>query len=144
ITARMGELVENIVPRRQIYELALHAIGQRPLLGTGLGTFGQIFRMLRDEDFGPQEAAYDVVHNSYLELALEAGLPATAMLYLALLLFFLALLLGVRTRRRAVIFPCGGIATMAMLGLHAVVDFSLQIPAITATFAFICGVASAQ
>ncbi|MFN4281751.1 MAG: O-antigen ligase family protein [Alphaproteobacteria bacterium] len=144
VAARMSELIENAGPRRQIYILALQALAERPWLGTGLGTFDNLFRLMRGEDFGASEPTYDVVHNSYLELAVEAGLPAALMLYAALGLMVLTFLHGARERRRAVIFPCSGLGVVALFGIHSLVDFSLQIPGIAATFAAICGVAYAQ
>lgn len=144
ITARMSELFENAGPRQQVYHLALRAIAERPLLGTGLGTFESVFRLLRGEDFGPSEPTYDVAHNSYLEMAVEAGLPAALVLYGALAVLVLVLLHGARERRRATIYPCSGLGATALLGTHALVDFSLQIPAIAVTFALIAGVAYAQ
>lgn len=144
VTARMSELIENAGPRGQVYALALQALADRPLLGTGLGTFENIFRSLRAEDFGASEATYDVVHNSYLEMAVEAGLPAAGLLYAALGLMILVFLHGARERRRAVIYPCSGLGVATLFGLHSLVDFSLQIPAVAATFAVICGVAYAQ
>lgn len=144
VTARMGELIENAGPRRQIYALALQAIAERPLLGTGLGSFEQVFRLLRGADFGPNEATYDVAHNSYLEMAVEAGLPAAVLFYAAMGIIMLVFLHGARERRAAIIYPCTGLATAALLGIHALVDFSLQIPAIAVTFAMIAGVAYAQ
>lgn len=144
ITARMSELFENAGARQQVYLLALQAIAERPLLGTGLGTFENVFRLLRSEGFGPSEPTYDVAHNSYLEMAVEAGLPAALVLYGALAVLVLVLLHGARERRRATIYPCSGLGATALLGTHALVDFSLQIPAIAVTFALIAGVAYAQ
>jgi O-antigen ligase len=144
VTARMGELIENAEPRAQIYALSLQAIAERPLLGTGLGSFEQIFRFMRGADFGASEPTYDVAHNSYLELAVEAGLPAAILFYAAMAIIVLVFLHGARERRAAIIYPCTGLATSALLGVHALVDFSLQIPAIAVTFAMIAGVAYAQ
>lgn len=144
VAARMSELIENAGPRRQIYILALQALTERPWLGTGLGTFDNLFRLMRSEDFGASEPTYDVAHNSYLEMAVEAGLAAASALYAALGLMVWAFLHGARERRRAVIYPCSGLGVVALFGIHSLVDFSLQIPAIAATFAAICGVAFAQ
>lgn len=144
VTARMSELIENAGPRRQIYILALQALAERPWLGTGLGTFDNLFRLMRGEDFGASEPTYDVAHNSYLEMAVEAGLPAATLLYAALAVMVVVFLHGARERRRAVIYPCSGLGVVTLFGIHSLVDFSLQIPAIAATFAAICGVAYAQ
>ncbi|HEU0070907.1 MAG TPA: O-antigen ligase family protein [Alphaproteobacteria bacterium] len=144
VTSRMSELIENAEPRLQIYQLSLDAIAERPFLGTGLATFEHISRLMRGADFGPSEPTYDAAHNSYLELAVETGLPAALLLYGALIVLLLRFLRGARERRRAIIYPCSGLAVTALLAVHSLVDFSLQIPAIAVTYALIAGVAYSQ
>ncbi len=51
---------------------------------------------------------------------------------------------GVRRRRRDVIYPSVGLAAAILVGTHSLVDFSLQIPAVAATFALILGIGCAQ
>jgi O-antigen ligase len=144
VVARMGELIENAAPREKVYVLALQAIAERPILGTGLGTFAQVYRLIRGSDFGANELTYDVAHNSYLEMAVEAGIPAALLLYASLAIIAGVFIHGARERRRAVIYPCSGLAVTVLLGTHSLIDFSLQIPAIAATFGLIAGAAYAQ
>ena len=59
-------------------------------------------------------------------------------------LVFLMCVKGVANRRRNVVLPAIGIGATVLLGLHSVVDFSLQIPGITASYAFLLGLACAQ
>lgn len=125
-----------VYPR--IWELVM----ERPLLGHGLGAFEDVFRAAV-----PVEAAtgaWDKAHNSYLENALELGLPAAAAFYLALALIGLRLLRGLLSRRRdrapvAVAFSC-----FLLAGFHAVFDFSLQMPALAASFAWLIGIGYVQ
>ena len=51
---------------------------------------------------------------------------------------------GVRRRQRDVIYPAVAVAAIVLVGVHSAVDFSLQIPAVGATFALILGVGCAQ
>jgi O-antigen ligase len=123
------------------YALALEMAERRPWLGHGYGSFEQVFLMHRDERF---PLVFDKAHNTYLEHLVELGLPATALLWLGPLVLAGHLVAGVFRRRRHQIFPLVGAAAAALVGLHALVDFSLQIPAVAVTFAAMFGVAAAQ
>jgi O-antigen ligase len=144
IWSRMGDLVENVGAREQVYGIALRAIADRPWLGHGLGTFAMIFRLLRGEGFGVNEAIYDVAHNSYLEMAVEAGVPAALLLYALLAVMTAVFVRGAKTRRHDAIYSCTGLAATMLVGAHSLVDFSLQIPAIAATYFLMAGAAYAQ
>lgn len=139
---RLGDAAKT--DRLAIYERTLEGIGDRPFLGFGLDTFKESFRLYRDEGFRFYVDTIDHAHNTYLELAMGGGLPAFALLlflagYVTLLCF-----LGALRRRRNAIFPAAGVAVTALVGVHALADFSLQIPAVAITYLGLLGVASAQ
>ncbi|GBD45016.1 hypothetical protein HRbin40_02515 [bacterium HR40] len=127
--------------RTLVYALALDMMAERPWLGHGLGSFEQAFFLHRDERFG---VVFDKAHNTYLEHAVELGLPATVLLYLGPLLLFGRVCRGVFRRRRDQIFPLVATTATVLVGLHALVDFSLQMPAVAVTYAAILGVGVAQ
>ena len=128
--------------RFAIYPTVVDAIGDRPLLGHGIGSFETAFRA-----YVPFEAAngeWDMAHNSYLENAFEMGLPAATAFYLALLAIGYRLFRGLQERQRnrtpvAIAFAC-----FMLAGFHAMFDFSLQMPALAAFFAWILGIGYAQ
>jgi len=128
--------------RFAIFPRVLEGIADRPLLGHGLGSFQDAFRV-----YVPVEAAradWYRAHNSYLENMFELGLPAAAAFYAALLLVGLRLLAGLSARKRGrtvLAFALGAYVTAAF---HAGFDFSLQMPALAAVFAWILGVGYAQ
>ena len=127
--------------RLRIFEQTLLAIQDRPLLGSGLGTFREAFRPYRTPDMlDPVHQA----HNSYLELAMELGIPAACLILLALAALQYRLLLGLLRRRRRRVFPALGIAATTLAGLHSLVDFGLQNSAIAALYAVLLGTACAQ
>ena len=138
---RLAEATEGKDIRPQIYERTIDAIHDAPWLGTGYGTYDEIFRIYRTSSF-PVTAAK--AHNTYLENALELGIPASVALVLAVLSLGLLCAVGVRRRRRDAIYPCIGVAATALVGAHSFVDFSLQIPAVTATYCLLMGAACAQ
>jgi O-antigen ligase len=123
------------------YTLALEMAGERLWLGHGYGSFEPAFLMHRDERF---PLVFDKAHNTYLEHLVELGLPATIVLWLGPLVLWGHLVAGVCRRRRNQIFPLVGAAASLLVGLHALVDFSLQLPAVAVTPAAILGVGVAQ
>lgn len=118
--------------RGTIYELTHLLIGDNLLTGTGLGTFQQAFSLVRDGELLKRlPALVEHAHNTYLELAVELGLPGLVLLGGAATVLLAILLHGVSTRRRAVIWPTLGLATVVTVGGHALADFSLSVPAVT-------------
>jgi O-antigen ligase len=83
-------------------------------------------------------------HNTYLENALEIGIPATVALVLSIGWIVLICYSSVLRHRRAAFLPCLGVAATVLAGAHGAVDFGIQIPAVAATYAAIMGAACAQ
>lgn len=127
--------------RGAAYALALDMIADRPWTGHGYGGFEAAFHLYRDARF---RAVFDRLHNTPLEHAVELGLPVAALLYLGPLLLLGLCVRGVLVRRRDGVFPLVAAATTVTVGLHALVDFSLQIPAVAVTWAAILGCGCAQ
>jgi O-antigen ligase len=129
--------------RTAIYAITQTAIADSPWLGFGLGAFEPAFRLYRDASL-PQAFIVDMAHNTHLELAMDLGVPATLVLYTGFAAIAGTCLLGLVRRRRDQVYPAVGLSVMALLGVHGLVDFSLQMPAVAATFALLLGVAYAQ
>ncbi len=138
---RMAEANWVEEPRLRVYDLTLSAIETAPLLGTGAGTFEEVFRFYRTSDI---THVYMKAHNTYLENILELGFPAALALFGVFAGFTVLTCAGLRRRRRDVIYPCVGLASTVLVAAHSMVDFSLQIPAVTATYCLIMGAACAQ
>jgi O-antigen ligase len=119
----------------------MSAIDAAPILGTGAGTFEEVFRFYRTTDILD---VYMKAHNTYLENILELGFPAALALFSVFAGFVVLTCVGLRRRRRDVVFPCIGLASTVLVAAHSLVDFSLQIPAVTATYCLIMGAACAQ
>ncbi len=135
----VGQTVADDEGRWQAWLVTLEAIGDRPWLGHGLGTYAEQFLAYRPEGF---EAKYFHAHNVYLELALELGLPAAALLVLAVALVLLWLLRAfTRCDGDARFVARGVLAAGVVVAVHSLVDFSLQIPAVSLFFAVLLGMA---
>jgi O-antigen ligase len=127
--------------RPLVYALMRSEIARSPWLGTGYGTFAEAFRAIQPAEI---KGRWDEAHDTYLENAYELGVPAALLLSLSVLALFYRCVVGLRVRRRDAIYPAIGIGVTVLLAFHSLVDFSLQIPAIAATYALIMGAAVVQ
>jgi O-antigen ligase len=109
--------------------------------GSGFGAWSEVFRLYRDETL---VRGYQRAHSSYLEWASEMGVPATVLMVGTLLGLGLVCFFGVRRRRHDQAYPAAGIAAGVLVASHSIVDFSLQIPAVSVVFAAMLGAACAQ
>jgi O-antigen ligase len=123
----------EVTDRVGVAKTALHITWAHPGLGVGVGCFEYAF---------PQYAIFSTdmhwthVHNDYLEVMAETGLPGAFVLLAALLLFFR---LGFRHLEERLRHESGWIqvgATVACVGLlcHSCLDFNLRIAANAAWF----------
>jgi len=127
--------------RLLVDQLTVQAIKDYPIVGIGLGSFTSVFQIYRTADI---TSYFDLAHNDYLQNLLELGIPAALCLFAAIGCLVGLCIHGIRTRLRDAIFPCLGLAATALVGLHATIDFSLQIPAVTVVYLFLLGIAVAQ
>ncbi len=144
---RLAERLANqgITPssRALVYRQTVQTIADSPWLGTGYGTFRDIFPMYRDETIGLW-GVWDMAHNTYLENMLELGLPAALALFLAIGALVWMCFIGALRRRRGGHFPLIGFAVSVLVAAHSLVDFSLQIPGVAITYAALLGLGVAQ
>ena len=139
---RLRVIERDAVDRLTVYELAERAIADRPWLGSGYGTFEEVYFIYRDESL--PDMRLSKAHNTYLENMVELGIPAALALNGAVLGVVILCVAGIRRRRRNAIYPCVGVAASAIVGSEAIISFSLQIPAVALTYAALMGVACAQ
>jgi putative inorganic carbon (HCO3(-)) transporter len=107
---------------------AVNILRDYPVFGTGGGTFYNAYPPYRGEDIIP---FYDHVHNDYMQIATDTGVPGLVMLGAIVLLSFFAAVLALSRRRdplaRGIAF--GVVMGVTALAIHSTVDFNLQIPA---------------
>lgn len=144
MTSGVVDRFENVASgaRPEVFGQIVVGILDRPLVGHGAGAFPDAFRPYKPLSQAAWD--WDKAHDSYLENAFEFGLPAAALFYLSLVLIGWRLLVGVRTRKRHQETPAFALACFVAAAVHALVDFSLQIPAVAALFAAILGIGWAQ
>lgn len=130
---RFARLFDGGDGRFDVYPLMLEAVAERPLTGYGLGSFENAFRLYRDETIS---AFFTRGHNDYLELVMDVGCPAALVVFSA----FLILLVSAwrLSRRRGEFEPALlSVAVTVQVGIHSMVDFSLQIPAVMFAYLFL-------
>ncbi|WP_346911912.1 O-antigen ligase family protein [uncultured Roseibium sp.] len=118
------------------YKSTLQAALLNLPFGTGLGTFQDVFPSFRDPNCGVV-GIWDKAHNSYLENFLELGLAYILFLGIGCILLLRTLVRGYGERQEYRPFVAGGLAITVLVAVHALVDFSLQIPAVSAFYALL-------
>jgi O-antigen ligase len=139
--ARMISASNTLGERENVYRITADLIMQRPFVGTGYGTFADVFRTERDASV---THVYDKAHNVYLEDALELGIPGAALLAFAVGGAFFRCIAGSSGRNPGRVYACLGIGATVLVAVHGIVDFSPELPAVAATFALLLGAAVAQ
>ncbi len=128
--------------RMDVYILTLRSILDAPLLGYGYGTFADVFPMFRDRSIDVQ-GVWQQAHNTYLEVFQGLGLIFGSMLIASVVLLVLKCCKGAIARQQITV-PAIATGVALLVGVHAMVDFSLQIQAVALTFMAILGAGVAQ
>jgi O-antigen ligase len=99
--------------------------------------------MFRDQSLGTW-GNWDLAHNTYLEVLQGLGLLFGSMLVASVALFVLRAFRGAITRRQNETISCVAASVAVLIGVNALVDFSLQMQAIAITFMAVLGAGVAQ
>ena len=126
--------------RLVMYQQVWQVVQSAPWGGFGAGSFAQVFPLFADEVTSHWEKA----HNDWLETLFDLGWPAALLWFAVLFWLCCRCLAGAFRRRRDRIYPMVGGCACVLVGLHALADFSLQIPAVAITFAVLLGVGVGQ
>ena len=118
-------------------------IGDRPLLGHGAGTFEAAYPLYHSS--GVESAfVWKHAHSTWLEAFASLGVPVTVAL-LAMIAYVLARLFGAwRRSDENVTAIVAALSAAVALGLHALVDFSLENQAVAIYFVSLLGLAIGQ
>jgi hypothetical protein len=129
--------------RAEVYLTTLRSIFDAPLSGNGYGTFIDVFPMYRGRSIGV-EGIWEQAHNTYLEIFQGLGLVFGSMLIAGGLLLVLRCLRAATARQGNVTIPRVATGVAVLVGVHALLDFSLQIQAVTLTFMAVLGAGVGQ
>lgn len=132
-----GGRSESIEARSWAARTALSVVADYPLVGTGGGSFYNMFLSYRTGEFA--NGFWDHAHNDFVEIATDFGLLGLGFLGL-LVALSLWTVIKVMARRKSAL-PWGiafGVAmSVVALLVHSSVDFNLQIPANALTMVMI-------
>ncbi len=126
--------------RFKAYAQIWQAVDGAPWTGFGLGSFAQAFPLYADL----KTSQWDKAHNDWLEMIFELGWPAALLWFGLLAGLAIRCLVGFFRRRRDHLYPLVGFCAALLVGMHAFVDFSLQVPAVAAGFSALLGIGVAQ
>jgi O-antigen ligase len=129
--------------RMAVYLIVIRSILDAPVLGYGYGTFADVFPMFRDQSLSTW-GKWDFAHNTYLEVLQGLGLVFGSMLVASVGVLVLRCVKAVAARKMNETLPCVAASVAVLLGVHSLVDFSLQIQAIALTFMALLGAGVAQ
>lgn len=118
------------------FTVSTAATGEFMPVGSGIGTFQQIYRTR--EDPATVDSFYmNHVHGDYIEVALETGIPGLIVVGLFLLWWARRCLVIWRHEDQDYFARAATIASAAILA-HSIVDYPLRTAAIGAVFAMCC------
>ena len=122
--------------RPVVWGKVVRIIGDYPLVGTGLGTFGSIYPAYEDSG---RSVRYSHAHNDYLEYLSELGVVGMVLLIGGLAYIVITSFLIWRVRRHPEVkgLALGGIVAVAVILIHSITDFNLHIPANMVLFSVI-------
>ena len=120
--------------RDDIVADAAPLLGEALYQGHGVSTFYTTFPEFRSYESG--RGFYDLAHNDYLQFVSEFGLIGfLPLLLLCMVVFYLGLATQLRRGDRLLRGIGFGVAMAVLaMGIHATVDFNLQMPANAGTF----------
>ena len=113
----------SAVARFDYWKVAIQIVSDKPILGSGPGTFGHLYRELKP----PDAEMSRVVHNDYLQQASDSGLPG---MFLFTGWIFGAAYIALRRGRGSLLARCVWLGFFAWL-LQGFVEFGLFIPAVS-------------
>jgi hypothetical protein len=129
--------------RFEAYKSTLKMIADAPWLGSGLGTFPWVFPAYRSPTVSTW-GVWDRAHNTLLELMAEVGLPISVLIAIGWLAMLAVLSRGIANRRKGIGRPAAALGILVAATLHSMVDFPLQIPAVSMVVFAIIGVGLSQ
>ncbi len=137
VISRFFTTSEDFKTRWMIWINTFQIIKDFPLLGSGLGTFAQIFPMYRSF---PILGLVTHAENDFLQLASETGLVGIGILFILFIFLLMKAIVGIRSLSSGE--PRRYIAIGAMVGilglmLHSLVERNIQVPANAFLYTFL-------
>jgi O-antigen ligase len=139
VIGRFFNVSEDLKSRVTIWADTCKVVKDFPILGSGLGTFSQIFPMYKSFHI---RRFVSHAENDFLQLASEVGLIGLGILFVLFVFLFVKTVTGIRSMpitdsRRYI--GIGGLVGILALMFHSMVERNLQVPANAFLYTFIWG-----
>lgn len=141
---RLGSVENNADDRSLLYGQIMEVIAARPWIGFGGDSFEQALAIFHHFPLST-DVGWDMGHNTYLTLWAELGLVFGSIPIVLAALALLALVRRLGTDKHTWVGEAAAIGVLATGAVHSLVDFSLEIQAVTLVYvaALSIGLASA-
>ena len=129
VISRFFTVSEDLKSRWMIWVDTFGILKDFPLLGSGLGTFTEVFSMYRSSHI---LGLVTHAENDFLQLASEVGLLGSGLLLALFLFLFFKAALGIRSLSRGNpqrYIAIGGLVGILALMLHSIVERNIQVHA---------------
>jgi O-antigen ligase len=133
LTKRLNQQGYTPNGRDLMHQTAFSIIQERPLVGTGAGTYPVLQHRYKDPNLGITKMSKRA-HNDYLELLTNQGVIGFSLLGLATLLLMLKLFRGLKksrsnSTRNLYGLQVASFCSVTAILLHSLVDFNFHLPA---------------
>jgi len=136
---RIKDSMNSVNARLKIFDIAWQRIKQKPWLGYGYNHFQ--YYQLSDQDMSRMGKLTKFVHNDYLQIWFETGLPGLVLLMVLILVLYRTLFHALDQNDNNRIIALGLLGTFTAYFTHALVDFVMYPPVLLLMFGACLGVA---
>lgn len=138
-----SQVQDALGTRLDFYKATIIAAREAPIYGTGFNTFEYGIQPYLPIELA-MESRLRNAHNTYLEQWLELGWPMALLLLASIAWLAVLCARGAVSRRRNHEYALIGFAATFLVGLHATVDFSMEIPGVVCGYLMLLGIGVAQ
>jgi O-antigen ligase len=132
----VGENAQTYNTRYESFSVSLPAVREFLPVGSGVGTFADIYKIFEDADQVTKEYM-NHVHNDYIEVALETGALGIGLM-LTFLVWFVHRAVQIWKRQDSDLIPKAATIALGAILVHSLVDYPLRTAALSAVFAACC------
>lgn len=129
--------------RAVLYSQVLDMIRDRPFVGFGAGTFEQAFPLYHHLPLST-DVLWDKAHSTYLTLWTELGLVGGSLPLLAIAIIAIQLVSSLKRSEEYWSPSAAGLGAIAVVAIHSLVDFSIEIQAVAVLFVVLLALGVAQ
>lgn len=133
---RLGSVESSADVRLALYRQVLEMIGANWLFGTGGGSFEIAYPLFHRWPVSP-DVVWDKAHNTYLSLWSELGIIFGTFPVVVFALLGSRIVVLIVRRQEDWWLPLVALAAIVVIGIHSLVDFSMEIQAVVYALLFV-------